>query len=174
MLYEPREDSFLLKGILKKYSNGRKVLDMGAGSGILAREALNSKAKSVLAADINLEAVEKIKKLGIPTVQSDLFENIKGKFDLIIFNPPYLPLDIKEDKESSQATTGGKKGDEIILKFLKQAPSHLEKGGKILLLLSSLTPQDRILKLLRKQNQKYKIVAQQKLFMESLFVWEIS
>jgi methylase of polypeptide subunit release factors len=48
---------------------------------------------------------------------------------------------LREDKESALATTGGKQGDELILKFLKQAQKHLTKKGIILLVLSSLTPQ---------------------------------
>ena len=103
-----------------------------------------------------------------------MFENISEKFDLITFNPPYLPLDKREDKESQLITTGGKTGDEIVLKFLEQASQHLNQDGKILLLLSSLTPKSKIKTLLHKLNLKSKIIARQGLFMEQLEVWEIS
>jgi len=89
MIYEPNDDSYLLKEFVLKHARG-KVLDMGTGSGIQAEAALE-KTQDVLAADINNEAAEFCKKKGINAVQSDLFENINHKFDLIIFNPPYLP-----------------------------------------------------------------------------------
>jgi len=174
MIYQPAEDSYLIEKQIKKYAKNKSVLDMGSGSGILAKSAIKNKALSVLAVDINPEAVKHLKKNNIPCVKSNLFSNIKEKFDLIMFNPPYLPRDKREDKQSQLATTGGKKGDEIILKFLKQVKKHLNKKGKILLLLSSLTPKDKILFLLKNQNLKHKKIAEEKLFMESLEVWEIS
>mgnify|MGYP001567581018 FL=1 len=63
MLYEPQEDTFLLQEQVKKYAKG-KVLDLGTGTGILAKTALE-KTKDVLAADINNEAINQCKKLGV-------------------------------------------------------------------------------------------------------------
>jgi len=109
MIYKPAEDSYLLKGQLKNYIKpGMKILDMGTGSGIQAIEAKKLGAE-VLAADINPESIEPLKKLNINAIQSDLFSNIKEKFDLIIFNPPYLPEDPREPEDSKLATTGAKK-----------------------------------------------------------------
>ena len=127
MIYEPSEDSFLLADVVKKYSKGKSVLDIGTGSGIQTISAISSGAKFVLASDINEEALKHVKTAytNIQTIHSNLFSNISGKFDLIIFNPPYLPADKREDAESQEVTTGGKKGDEIIIKFLKHAKEHL-------------------------------------------------
>jgi len=174
MIYEPAEDSFLLKKEVKKYAKGKKFLDMGAGPGIQSRAAIKSKAKSVLAADISPESIKLLKSIKILSIKSNLFSNIKGKFDLIAFNPPYLPEDKREDKESRLITTGGKKGDEIILKFLKEARNHLTKEGFILLLISSLTPKLRILSLLKKQQMNKQILSKKKIFMEELQVWKIT
>ena len=146
---------------------------MGCGSGIQGKAALSVKAKSVLFADINPEAIKNLKKQKYNAINSNLFSKIKDKFDIIAFNPPYLPENKQEDKESKLTTTGGKKGDETILKFLKQALAHLNKNGIILLLLSSLTPKDRIEKLLKKQKMKKEILAEEKMFMEALEVWKI-
>ncbi len=173
MIYLPGEDSYLLEKQVKKYAKGKSFLDMGSGSGIQTRAALSAGASSVLASDINESAVSSLKSKEIPAVHSNLFKNIKGKFDLIAFNPPYLPKDKKEDKESALATTGGKRGDEIILKFLKQSKKHLNKDGTILLIVSSLTPTDKILPLLKKLNLSYKVLETKKIFFESLEVWEI-
>lgn len=173
MIYEPREDSYLLEKQVQKYSKNKKVLDIGSGSGIQALSALRNRAKSVLSSDINPQAVKYLKSINLKAVKSNLFSNIKEKFDLIIFNPPYLPYDLSESKESSLATSGGKNGDEIILRFLLQAKKHLNKSGKILLLISSLTPREAIKKLLKKLKFKSRVLDSNKLFMETLEVWKI-
>ena len=110
MLYDPAEDSIMLQEQVRKYAKG-KVLDLGTGTGIQALTALE-KTKNVLASDINEEAVKNCEKLGINCIKSDLFKNIKEKFDLIIFNPPYLPDD-KIKLEDNLNYIGGKKGNEL-------------------------------------------------------------
>jgi release factor glutamine methyltransferase len=167
MIYQPAEDSHLLAEQVALFSPNKSILDMGSGTGIQALAALKAGAKTVVATDINPEAEKEIAQHNIKFTLSDLFDNISGSFDLIIFNPPYLPEDPREPQDSKTETTGGKKGDEIILKFLKQAPKHLNPNGKILLLLSSLTPQDKIDKL----PYTKKLLSTKKLFMEQLEVW---
>lgn len=171
-IYQPSDDSFLFARFLKNYikkNNPSTFLDMGCGSGILAKTVENVfQNNKILCVDINPSAVLTTKLLGFKTIKSNLFAKISKnkKFDLITFNAPYLPLDNNEPKSSQLATTGGKNGDEISVKFLKQALKHLNKNGKILLLISSLTPMDKI-------NQfKPKIVAKKKLFMEELLILE--
>lgn len=173
MIYQPRDDSYLLEEQVKKYSRNKRVLDIGSGSGILALAASSSHASSVLASDIDKEALDNIHIKGIKKVHSDLFNNIEGKFDLIFFNPPYLPLDKREPADSRLATTGGKKGDEVILRFLKQAKSHLTNNGLILLLVSSLTPRNKINELLSRLNLKHEILSSKSFFFETLEVWKI-
>ena len=137
MIYEPREDSFLLQKFVKQFAKG-KVLDVGTGSGLQAITALEN-TSGVLASDINPECVNFVKAKGVTTIVSDLFTNISGTFDLIIFNPPYLPLDKREDKESALSTTGGVKGSEVLERFLKDAKQYLMPSGKCLIVTSSLT-----------------------------------
>ncbi|MEK6847445.1 MAG: HemK2/MTQ2 family protein methyltransferase [Nanoarchaeota archaeon] len=175
MIYQPSEDSYLLASIISKYVKNKSVLDVGAGSGILAETAKKSGAKSVLAVDINSNAIKLLKQKNIPAIKSNLFSKIKKnkKFDFIFCNPPYLPEDKREDKKSQKITTGGKKGDEFILKFIKQAENYLNKNGKILLLLSSFTPRNKIISLINKSNLNYKIIISKNLFFETLEVWEV-
>ena len=96
MIYEPGEDSFLLAKYVEKFAKGN-VLDIGTGSGVQAENALKF-SKDVLAVDIDKKAVSYVKKRGVKAKVSDLFSNVKGKFDLIIFNPPYLPDEELEDE----------------------------------------------------------------------------
>jgi len=178
MVYQPAEDSYLLTNILKKElpkliekNPDLKFLEIGAGSGIhlLTAEKLGIKKENIFSSDIDENSVKHCNLLGYNCIKSDLFENVSGKYSLIIFNPPYLPEDTKEPSDSKIATTGGKKGDEIILKFLKQAKDYLNKNAKIFLLTSSLTPKIDFDKL----GYKSKELGCEKLFYEQLCVWEI-
>ncbi len=167
-IYQPSDDSYFFADFLESYLKNNKVdsyLDMGTGSGILAETAKKCGVKKILAVDINPESVKFVKQKNLNALESDLFSKLKNKkFDLITFNAPYLPED-KHDKEID--ITGGKKGDEISLKFLKQAKKHLTPNGKIFLLISSHTPLDRIKKF------NVKIVAKKKLFFEELMILEV-
>lgn len=180
MVYPPSEDSFLLSEQVENYVsklkyNHLKVLDMGSGSGIQARTAIKAGAKkeNVLAIDINEEAIKELKKQKLNTIKSNLFSKIpkKSKFDIIIFNAPYLP----EDKYDKQAdTTAGKKGYEIIIKFLRQAKSHLQEGGIILLLFSSLSKPKIILSEAKKQKYISEKLSEQDMgFFEKIFVYKL-
>ena len=131
MAYEPAEDSFLLLKHLKAHCRGKSVLDMGTGFGILAETALENGASRVLAVDINPEQIKYVQQKGIPALVSDLFENVEGSFDVIVFNPPYLPELPGEDDAMRLVVSGGKEGYEIIERFLEQARKHLNSSGEI-------------------------------------------
>jgi release factor glutamine methyltransferase len=168
MMYEPAEDSYLLSKHVRKVVSG-KVLDMGTGSGIQAMAALE-RTEDVKAVDINPEAVAYAKKKGIDAFVSDLFENVEGKFDWIIFNPPYLPEDPDEPEDSKLATTGGKEGGEILKKFLVEAKKHLTGTGKILVLVSSLTGKPEELF----EGYRFECLETEDIFMEKLSVYLLS
>jgi len=177
LVYSPAEDSFLLSSVVKDKipkillkNEDLKVLEIGSSSGIQLKALFESgiKKQNIFACDINSNAVKHCKNLGFNCFQSDLFENINGKYPLIIFNPPYLPEDSSEPKDSKISTTGGKKGGEIINEFLQQVKNHLSKDGRIFLLTSSLT------KGIKWKGYNKKLVAKQKLFFEELYVWEIN
>ncbi len=164
MIYEPREDSYLLQKHVRTYANG-KVLDIGTGSGIQALEAME-KTKDVLAVDIDRTAVSYARKQGVNSIQSDLFSNVKGKFDLIIFNPPYLPSDERAD---DLALTGGKYGYEILERFFSKAKFYLNNNGKILIVFSSITGD--IEWLAQQYGYSFKKLEEQSFFFEKIYVY---
>ena len=172
----PQEDSFLLAGVVKKYARG-KVLDMGTGSGIQGITAIENKkdVTSITFVDINPEAIKYVKQnfqhVNSSFIVSDLFKNIKDKYDTIIFNPPYLPEDDLDNEKL--ITTGGKHGYELISKFLKQASNHLNIDGQILLLFSSLTKKGEIDRIIKSLNYSKNLVAKENLFMEQLYVYQL-
>lgn len=146
-VYGPREDSLLLEKYVKKFAKGI-VLDIGTGSGIQAKAAAE-KADFIMGVDINQKALDFCKKNlksdKIKFLKSDLFSIFKNKrnkkFDTIIFNPPYLP----EDKNFKDvALDGGKKGYNIIERFLSKAKKFLAEDGIILLVFSSFTDKEKI------------------------------
>jgi release factor glutamine methyltransferase len=176
MIYQPAEDSYLFSEILKKQlpillkkNPNLTFLEIGAGSGIQLQTALDSgvKKQNIFACDINSQAVKHCKNLGFNCIKSNLFENIKGKYDMIIFNPPYLPEDKLEPKDSKVSTTGGKQGSEILNKFLNRAKNYLTKQGKVFILISSLT------KFINFKDAKTKILGTKKLFFEELYVLQL-
>ncbi len=170
MIYSPREDSYLLARWVRKLTFGR-VLDMGSGSGIQAEAAMASKkVTGVLAADINPEAVALLTSKGIAAVQSDLFSKVPGKFDTIIFNPPYLP-DGHGYKDI--ALDGGKKGHEVLGRFLAQLNAHLKQDGIALIIFSSFTGREKIDALIAHYGLEHKLLEAHHISFEDLYVYVI-
>jgi len=147
-VYEPKEDSFLLEEAIRTAvtpgSIGR-ALDMGCGSGILSI-TLAKNVGNVLAVDINPRAVNASRALAetegagnIEFRESDLFSNVRPdeKFDLIVWNMPYVP--VSEEDEMDLATSCGTPPIKLF-EFFEKAASHLTRGGRILYIVSSITP----------------------------------
>ncbi len=181
-IYQPAEDSYLLAKTLKNHFKNKtksiSILDLGSGSGIQAQTCKKLGFNNILTTDINPEAVKHLKKQNFNTIKSNLFSdmdksNKQQKFDLIIFNPPYLPQDKREPKDSQINTTAGKQGYEIIIKFLKQVKTHLNKQGIILLLFSSLSQPKIIINKAKELKYKIRLLASQKLDFEELYVYEL-
>lgn len=178
-MYEPKEDSYMLKKHVKYYAKGI-VLDMGTGSGIQAVEAARSKkVVKVYAVDVDKKAVdyckEHIDDKKVTLLKSDLFKifrldkRYKGiKFDTIIFNAPYLPDDEGiEDK----ALYGGKQGYEIICRFFNEAEPFIKPTTNILLVFSSHTGKEKLENYLLKKRFKFKEVDKIHIFFEDIFVY---
>jgi release factor glutamine methyltransferase len=179
-IYQPAEDSYLMSRILKEQipsllekTPNLKFLEIGVGSGIHLQtlSSLGVKSENISSSDINKDSVNHCNLLGFNCIYSDLFENFSEneKFDIIVFNPPYLPEDSNEPIDSRINTTAGKKGNEIILRFLKQAKDYLNKDGRIFLITSSLSEDVDFKEL----GYKEKELGCEKLFFERLCIWEL-
>ncbi|MBR9706983.1 MAG: methyltransferase [Candidatus Diapherotrites archaeon] len=181
-VYEPKEDSYLLARIVQDQDlEGKNVLEVGCGSGLLSLLAAQN-AKTVLAVDINPKAVENTKlnfeknKITNAIVkESNLFEKVNGKFDLIIFNPPYLPDEpaLKGKEEMiDKSWAGGPTGRETLFAFLKNAREHLNPDGEILILISNITGPTEVEERLMKLGFKFKEVGREKVPNEELIVYQ--
>jgi HemK-related putative methylase len=153
-VYEPAEDTELamiaLSRLLERSVGGLRVLDMGCGTGILGIYAAKSeKTREVVLADISEAAValarENVSHAGIEkkakVVRSDLFSNIQGAFDIIVFNAPYLPEDPGESPDVAKMLSGGKEGVELSIRFLEEAQRHLKQNSHVILVSSSFSNQ---------------------------------
>ena len=146
----PRDETEILArkaiDIINK-NNLKSALDIGTGTGILACTIVKYTLSNATALDVSEKALkiaeENIKNLGlskkVKVLKSDLFENVDEKFDLIVSNPPYIPLSEKAtiqkevtfDPELALFTKDAK-GLEFYEKIIKEAKNYLNKNGYLL------------------------------------------
>jgi release factor glutamine methyltransferase len=181
-VYEPAEDSFLFAENIE-VTEDKAVLDLGTGSGILAVLAAK-KAASVIAVDVNPFAVRCAKtnaklnrvKDKLSFIQANLFSafDIETKFDVILFNAPYLPSEKREAATwIGRSWAGGVNGREVVDRFILEVPKYLKSNGQILLMQSTLTGVQETINGFSVVNLKATVKATQKLpFFETLTLIE--
>lgn len=179
LVYEPAEDSFLLAdATLKEAKPGMCILEIGTGSGFVSAVLLaNLKDIRLVATEINPHAAHCAKMNGVEVIRTDLFKGLKSRspetlFDLILFNPPYLPTS-KEEKVPgwlNYAFDGGTNGRETLDRFLDEIRDYLKPGGEILVLISSITGLDAVKEKMEKLGFAVEIVARKKVSFEELMV----
>ena len=145
---ETEELAALVVGVAEE---GQSILDLCTGSGAIAvavykeLEKSNRKAK-VTAVDISADALELAKEnaeaneADILFIQSDLFSRIRGRFDIIVSNPPYIPsAEIQtlqrevKDYEPRLALDGGADGLDMYRRIAKDASKYLNRGGVLIM-----------------------------------------
>jgi len=180
-VYEPAEDTFLIADTLRHIVDEENtVLDVGTGCGILA-VIMAKRAKMVVAADVNPHAIECAKLNAkangvankIDVRLGDLFQPIKEteRFDVIVFNAPYLPSRRKEQETwIERAWAGGKEGRQLIDQFISEAPHFLNENGKLLLVQSNLANIDKTVEKLRGAGFKATVIVRKKVPFETIVV----
>jgi len=149
-----------------------EVLDVGTGTGALAIIA-SRKARKVVAIDIDRRAVlcAKLNAIlngsSIIVKQGNLFSPLKDeRFDVIIFNPPYLPLRPRPPLGLSVFFAEGA----LLESFLSQARYYLKKGGFLLMTYSTLSIKGYLEFLLRKYKWKYVKIRSFRMPLEEIYV----
>ena len=173
-VYRPSDDTFLMLEAISEFPfKGKETLDMGTGSGILGLFAAIHGA-NVTMADIDESVVRYAASVAdslgvnVKAIRSDLFSNIPGRFDVILFNPPYLPSTTSRDP----VTDGGLSGSAVADRFLRELPEHMNRNGSAFLLLST---QNDPSSLSRKHGKfSFTLVKRRPLFFEELQVFRLS
>ncbi len=176
LVYIPSDDTFLLAENLE-IKEGQSVLEIGTGSGLVSMYA-SLLTDDVTATDINynaLELAEKNFKLNnINTIKlefGDLFEPVKDKkFDVILFNTPYLPTDSDDiiNDDLNYAFDGGLDGRKVIDRFINQVSNHLNDKGIVQIIQSSLSDNDRTLDMFDRNGFVAEIAESEKFFFEEI------
>ncbi len=173
-VYEPSDDSYLLLKTIE-IQPGQSLLEVGAGTGLVSIHAAKLGAK-VTATDVNPHALELARRnaarnnVRVNIIHSDLFDTVTGEFDVIAFNPPYLPSDSTSTSWIERSWSGGEKGSEVSIRFLEDAWRHLAPGGRIYMVLSSLTGLTAVLKS-AKVRYESEMLEERRMFFESLYAY---
>jgi len=169
----PPSDALLLAHRLQqeRLDERSSVLDMCAGSGILAIVAAQSGAGHVTAADISRRAVlatrlnAKLNGVRVRVVRGDLFAAVHGeRFDLIVSNPPYLvsASDRLPRRGAKRAWEAGRSGRAFLDRICDGARHHLRPGGVLLVVHSSLCSEQATVDALGRQGYDVRIAARQR------------
>jgi release factor glutamine methyltransferase len=169
-VYAPSEDTHLMIDALHTLSlRDKEVLDVGTGSGVLGLVCAEMGAH-VTVVDIedaalkNAEAAARKLNLTIKAIKSDIFSNVSSQFDVVLFNPPYLPSDEVRDR----TVDGGPEGRGLTDRFLTELSLHLKKDGLALLLVSSVNKPRAIIN--SHPELSFTVLATRSLFFEELQV----
>lgn len=153
-----------------------KILDLCTGSGAIAISiAKNINAKTITASDISNKALNVAKVNckknnvdNIKLIESDLFENITERFDIIVSNPPYIESNViktltKEvQNEPKLALDGGKNGLDFYRRIIDEASEFLEPNGYLCLEIG-YNQKDKVINLMEK-SKKYSNIYSKKDF----------
>jgi len=176
-VYQPAEDSDLLaRTARERVGEGDRVLDVGTGSGYVAATLSDAGADAV-GVDLSPLACREAADHGVPVVRGNLVEPFRdATFDLVAFNPPYLPTpeDAEWDDWMEHALSGGEDGRRLIDPFLASVGRVLAPAGEILLLVSSLTDPDAVREYARKQGLAGERIASENHPYEALVVLRFS
>lgn len=142
----PRQDTeILVEEVMRYLHDGMRILDMCTGSGCILLSLLQySNDCEGVGSDISEAALavartnaEHLKK-DAAFVQSDLFENIEGKYDVIVSNPPYIPTKVIEtleaevrDYDPMNALDGKEDGLHFYRRIVDKAGEYLYPGGML-------------------------------------------
>lgn len=140
------ETEELVDLVLKENSKADlQILDIGTGSGAIAISLKSARSDwHVTASDISSEALQLAKEnsernqASVDFIESDVFNQISGKFDVIISNPPYIAYDDEDEvgvnvlaSEPHLALFADEDGFAIYRRIIEGASSHLTENGKL-------------------------------------------
>lgn len=165
----------LLEFLDNENLEGKRVLELGAGTGIISIRCAKNGAQ-VTASDISHAAIENVKfnanraEVEIEVIQSDLFDDIKSKFELVIINPPYYPKN--PETEAEKAWFCGAEF-EYFKKLSSQLGNHLTDKGSALMILSEDCQIETITQILKEGDLTVQQIREEKRFGENNFLFSV-
>lgn len=177
-VYKPSHDTFLLAhAVGHEVRPGDRFLEVGCGAGLVSMVAAR-KGAAVTATDLNPEAVRLAQenaagnKVAVDVRQADLLEGLAGPFDVVAFNPPYLPTGPDEVLPGplNMAFDGGRDGNETVLRFAAQVARLRPLPRAILVVHSSLADPAALAAALSKLGYDGSVVAEEAHFFERIQV----
>lgn len=143
----PRLDTEILVDEVVKYvgDDFAKILDMCTGSGCIAITVSDMcDNATVVGADISKDAIDiaednnKLNQTDVTFIESDLFENVEGLFDVVVSNPPYIKTEEIENLQDEVklhdpklALDGGESGLDFYQRIIKDSKNYLKANGMI-------------------------------------------
>ncbi len=169
--YVPSDDTALLIEVLSGFE-GERCLEIGVGSGAVLASLSGRFSLSVGTDVMPLDqARESARGRAAGVILADRASCFRpGSFDLVAFNPPYLPSEGFQDR----AVDGGEGGVEVPIKFLDDALRVLKTDGRIVLLLSDRGDPQRFLARSKTMGLSAVEKRRKRLFYETLVVYELS
>lgn len=162
-MYVPSDDTFLLADCINQY-RGRWALEIGVGSGLLLN-MLEKNFANVAGSDIDLPVLQHCRgKSEAMLACCDAASAFAGMFDLIVSNPPYLP----DDKVRDTIVHGGPAGIETTIHFIASALQLLARGGRMLVVVSSLADSSALDQLVDEKKMSKKVVMEKRVFYEKI------
>ena len=148
-VYRAESDTQVLIDEMRRgaYAAGRRVLDVGTGSGAVALAAARAGASSVTAVDLSARSVAAARLnaalagLAVDVRRGDLFAPVAGeRFDLVVSNPPYVPAATARLPRHARARCwdGGVDGRAVLDRICAGAADVLSADGQVLLVHSAL------------------------------------
>ena len=166
--YLSSDDSALLRKALMRYSGG-SCLEMGTGNGGGLIE-LSKGFELTIGTDLGVPSDSAWRRDSVDLVLADSASCFRdGSFDLVAFNPPYLP----SDQPADRAVDGGKEGEEVTMHFLAEAMRVSRPEGRIVILLSNENPLAPVEEVCQRNGFSIRPLETKHLFYETLSVYEI-
>jgi release factor glutamine methyltransferase len=167
--YLPAEDTDLLREALAS-RGGDSCLEIGFGSGALLAGVAGRFALAVGTDIIGVEDAKASRAESVDLVLADRAMCFRdGVFDLVFFNPPYLPSERIEDA----AVDGGRRGTQVPVSFLQEALRASKQAGMVMVLLSDAGDVGSFLEHCRSLSLYVEPIAEKRLFYEKLVVFNI-
>lgn len=165
-----KETEILVEQVLKSIKTNYKVLDLCSGSGAIAVSIKKNSDATVFASDISSKALKvakfnaKTQNVDICFIKSNLFDKIKGKFNIIVSNPPYIKTgdltNLSNEVKNYDpiiALDGGTDGLDFYRNIIKNSGNYLESNGMLFLEIGYTQCAD-VCKILEEYSFNYKVI----------------